>query len=83
MTKELEVRVNEKIERVEAVGSTVLPPNALRDAIKAHNFFRGTWRCVCVCVYVCMRVYVCKHLFVSSRMSASFYSVPLLIINTF
>ena len=44
MTKELEVRVNEKKDRVEAVGSTVLPPNALRDAIKAHNFFRGTWR---------------------------------------
>jgi hypothetical protein len=44
------VRVNEKKDRVEAVGSTVLPPNALRDAIKAHNFFRGTWRFVCVCV---------------------------------
>jgi hypothetical protein len=51
MTKELEVRVNEKKDRVEAVGSTVLPPNALRDAIKAHNFFRGTWRCVCVCFF--------------------------------
>ena len=50
MTKELEVRVNEKKDRVKAIGSTVLPPNALRDAIKAHNFFRGTWRCVCVCV---------------------------------
>lgn len=38
------MRVNEKKERVQAVGCTELPPNALRDAIKAHNFFRGKWR---------------------------------------
>ena len=44
MTSELEVRVNEKRERVQAVGCTDLPPNALRVAIKAHNFYRGKWR---------------------------------------
>ena len=70
MTKELEVRVNEKKDRVKSIGSTVLPPNALRDAIKAHNFFRGTWRCVCVCVSgrerECVCMCVCVYVYVSS-----------------
>ena len=41
---ELAARVKEKKQRVSQMGSAPLAPNALKDAIKAHNYFRGKWR---------------------------------------
>lgn len=41
---ELETRVAEKSHRASSITSTKLSPFALKDAIKAHNFFRNKWR---------------------------------------
>jgi hypothetical protein len=41
---ELETRVAEKSQRANSITSTKLAPHALKDAIKAHNFFRAKWR---------------------------------------
>lgn len=41
---ELISRVSEKKKRVALMGSAPLPPDAFKNAIKAHNFFRAKWR---------------------------------------
>ena len=41
---ELISRVSEKKKRAALMGSAPLPPDAFKNAIKAHNFFRAKWR---------------------------------------
>ena len=41
---ELISRVSEKKRRVALMTSAPLPPDALKNAIKSHNFFRAKWR---------------------------------------
>jgi hypothetical protein len=41
---EQEARNTEKEKRVAAISATNLPPNALKDMIKAYNISRGHWR---------------------------------------
>ena len=41
---ELISRVSEKKKRVALMTSAPLPPDALKNAIKSHNFFRAKWR---------------------------------------
>ena len=41
---ELISRVSEKKKRVALMTSAPLPPDALINAIKSHNFFRAKWR---------------------------------------
>ena len=42
--KDLTELVAGKRGRVEALGSSTMAPDALKEAVKAHNYFRDKWR---------------------------------------